>query len=285
MRPITKWNARLRDAGDHPRGRAQGVQGRRVREAGRDAHRAARGRDGGARSTPRRCRAGKPAAPEPQARELLRGGRPDPRRAQPGRARRQRRGPRRRAAGAARVLRATGIPVAETFMGKGAARPDDDPKALGAVGLQAGDYAMAGFDDADVVIAIGYDLVEHAPEHWNPKRDKKIICIDSVAGRDRRALHPRGRAGRRPLPRSSRGSAEECRARAPPGRLDPRCATSSLGRFEAATRRRRLPGAAAARAVGDPPGARPRRHPDLRRRAAQALDRRGCSRPTSRTRC
>ena len=40
---------------------------------------------------------------------------------------------------------------------------------------------MAGFDDADVVITIGYDLVEHAPEHWNPRRDKKIVVIDSVA--------------------------------------------------------------------------------------------------------
>jgi acetolactate synthase-1/2/3 large subunit len=40
---------------------------------------------------------------------------------------------------------------------------------------------MAGFDEADVVLAMGYDLVEHSPEHWNPKRDKKIICIDSVA--------------------------------------------------------------------------------------------------------
>ena len=40
---------------------------------------------------------------------------------------------------------------------------------------------MAGFEDADVVIAIGYDLVEHAPKHWNPKRDKKIVMIDSVA--------------------------------------------------------------------------------------------------------
>ena len=39
---------------------------------------------------------------------------------------------------------------------------------------------MAGFDEADVVLAIGYDLVEHSPEHWNPGRDKKIICIDSV---------------------------------------------------------------------------------------------------------
>jgi acetolactate synthase-1/2/3 large subunit len=40
---------------------------------------------------------------------------------------------------------------------------------------------MAGFEDADVVIAVGYDLVEHAPKHWNPDRDKKIIMIDSVA--------------------------------------------------------------------------------------------------------
>ena len=28
---------------------------------------------------------------------------------------------------------------------------------------------MAGFDEADVVLAIGYDLVEHSPEHWNPR--------------------------------------------------------------------------------------------------------------------
>ena len=76
-------------------------------------------------------------------------------------------------------MRATGIPVAETFMGKGLLDPED-PKALGAVGLQSGDYNMAGFDDADLVLAIGYDLVEHSPEHWNPNRDKKIICIDSV---------------------------------------------------------------------------------------------------------
>src|SRR5215218_7025576 len=85
-------------------------------------------------------------------------------------------------AGAAPALRefcrATGIPVAETFMGKGVLRPDD-PLSLGTVGLQARDYAMAGFEDADVVIAIGYDLVEHAPKHWNPGRDKRIVVIDS----------------------------------------------------------------------------------------------------------
>jgi acetolactate synthase-1/2/3 large subunit len=40
---------------------------------------------------------------------------------------------------------------------------------------------MAGFDEADVVVTIGYDLVEHAPEHWNPNGDKQIVVIDTVA--------------------------------------------------------------------------------------------------------
>jgi acetolactate synthase-1/2/3 large subunit len=73
----------------------------------------------------------------------------------------------------------TGIPVAETFMAKGLVDNREDC-ALGAVGLQAGDYEMAGFDDADVVITVGFDLVEHAPEHWNSRRDKRIVCIDTV---------------------------------------------------------------------------------------------------------
>jgi acetolactate synthase I/II/III large subunit len=74
----------------------------------------------------------------------------------------------------------TGIGVAETFMGKGML-DYTDPRALGTVGLQSRDYALAGFDDADVVITVGYDLVEHAPENWNPRRDKRIVCIDTVS--------------------------------------------------------------------------------------------------------
>jgi acetolactate synthase-1/2/3 large subunit len=63
-------------------------------------------------------------------------------------------------------------------MGKGAL-DYADPRALGTVGLQSRDYALAGFEDADVVIAMGYDLVEHAPKHWNPRRDKTIVVVDS----------------------------------------------------------------------------------------------------------
>jgi acetolactate synthase I/II/III large subunit len=76
--------------------------------------------------------------------------------------------------------RATGIGVAETFMGKGLL-DFEDPRALGTVGLQSRDYALAGFDDADVVITVGYDLVEHAPKNWNPRRDKRIVYIDTAA--------------------------------------------------------------------------------------------------------
>jgi acetolactate synthase-1/2/3 large subunit len=64
-------------------------------------------------------------------------------------------------------------------MGKGLIEADSD-LALGAVGLQAGDFSMAGFDDADLVIAVGYDLVEHSPALWNPKGDKRVVCIDSL---------------------------------------------------------------------------------------------------------
>jgi acetolactate synthase I/II/III large subunit len=75
--------------------------------------------------------------------------------------------------------RATGIGVAETFMGKGML-DYEDPHALGTVGLQSRDYALAGFEDADVVITVGYDLVEHSPANWNPDRDKRIVCIDTL---------------------------------------------------------------------------------------------------------
>jgi acetolactate synthase I/II/III large subunit len=85
---------------------------------------------------------------------------------------------------AGRALRyfveSTGIAAAETFMAKGLL-DYEDPLALGTVGLQSRDYAMAGFEDADVVIAVGYDLVEHSPQHWNPRGDKRIIVIDTVA--------------------------------------------------------------------------------------------------------
>jgi acetolactate synthase-1/2/3 large subunit len=68
------------------------------------------------------------------------------------------------------------IPVATTFQGKGAI-PDDHPNALGTIGFMVKDYANFGFDRADVVLAVGYDIVEYAPARWNPARDKEIIHV------------------------------------------------------------------------------------------------------------
>ena len=178
MQPITKWNARLSDPNIIP-------------EVVRKAFKVAESEKPGATHIelpedvmeeeldavplPRR----KPVQPEPAARELLkaadliRGALNPVALAGNGVIR----------AGASPALRefvrATGIPVAETFMGKGV-MDADDAKMLGSVGLQSGDYKMAGFEEADVVIAIGFDLVEHAPKHWNPSRDKTIVCIDSL---------------------------------------------------------------------------------------------------------
>ncbi len=69
-----------------------------------------------------------------------------------------------------------GIPVATTFMGKGVF-PDDHCNALGAVGFMRHDYVNFGFDRADVVICVGYDLQEYAPDRVNPHGDKQIIHI------------------------------------------------------------------------------------------------------------
>ena len=69
-----------------------------------------------------------------------------------------------------------GLPVATTFLGKGVF-PDDHPNALGTIGFMVRDYANFGFDEADVVVAVGYDLVEYAPDRWNPRRDKAIVHV------------------------------------------------------------------------------------------------------------
>ena len=69
------------------------------------------------------------------------------------------------------------IPVLHTFMAKGTL-PDSEPLSLYTIGLLARDYTSAVMDQADVVIAIGYDFVEYAPCFWNPHRDKRIVHID-----------------------------------------------------------------------------------------------------------
>ena len=70
------------------------------------------------------------------------------------------------------------IPVANTFMAKGV-MPFTNELSLGTIGLKARDLPWFAFEKADVVVCIGYDMVEYHPDMWNPGNDKTIIHIDA----------------------------------------------------------------------------------------------------------
>lgn len=75
-----------------------------------------------------------------------------------------------------RFSEALGVKVANSFHGKGV-MPDDHPNSIGTLGFMRHDYVNFGFDNADVVIAVGYELQEFDPVRINPQGDKKIIHI------------------------------------------------------------------------------------------------------------
>ena len=76
-----------------------------------------------------------------------------------------------------RLIDETGIYAAMTFMGKGAVS-DRHAQSLYAAGLGARDHVQGAFERADLVIAIGYDLVEWHPERWNAGTEKRLLHID-----------------------------------------------------------------------------------------------------------
>jgi acetolactate synthase-1/2/3 large subunit len=71
------------------------------------------------------------------------------------------------------------IPVANSFMAKGV-MPFTNELSIGTIGMKACDLPWFAFEKADVVICVGYDMVEYHPEMWNPEGDKTIIHIDGL---------------------------------------------------------------------------------------------------------
>lgn len=69
------------------------------------------------------------------------------------------------------------IPVVSTFMGKGAISDRHD-QSLFSIGLGFKDYVVEAVEQADLVIAVGYDIAEYPPQRWNPDGDKPIVHID-----------------------------------------------------------------------------------------------------------
>ncbi len=75
-------------------------------------------------------------------------------------------------------LDSTGIYSINTFMGKGVIS-DDTSTHLGTIGIKESDYALRALRLADLVITVGYDLVEYSPKNWNSAIPmKKIIHFD-----------------------------------------------------------------------------------------------------------
>jgi acetolactate synthase-1/2/3 large subunit len=97
---------------------------------------------------------------------------------------------RKRAASNLRELAsATGIGVLNTFMAKGAVDYDTD-ECLYTVGLGTKDIGTCAIDAADLVIAIGFDMVEYNPQLWNAAGSKTIIHIDFLPAEIDAAYHP-----------------------------------------------------------------------------------------------
>ncbi|UTW45316.1 acetolactate synthase large subunit [bacterium SCSIO 12696] len=97
---------------------------------------------------------------------------------------------RRRASKQLRMLcEKTGIGVVSTFMAKGCVDMDED-YCLYTIGLGAKDFVSCAVDAADLVITIGYDMVEYHPSLWNPEGNKEIVHIDFLPAEIDENYHP-----------------------------------------------------------------------------------------------
>jgi acetolactate synthase-1/2/3 large subunit len=88
-----------------------------------------------------------------------------------------------------RLCEKTGIGVISTFMAKGCVDTNAD-YCLFSVGLAARDVGDCGLDAADLIITLGYDMVEYHPRLWNPTGNKDIIHADFLPAEIDAHYHP-----------------------------------------------------------------------------------------------
>ncbi|HSR13264.1 MAG TPA: acetolactate synthase large subunit, partial [Thermodesulfobacteriota bacterium] len=89
----------------------------------------------------------------------------------------------------AEFVERTGIYVVHTQMGKGVL-PDTSDFSLFASGIHKQDYVNCGIDRADLVITVGYNIVEYPPYVWNRNLEKKILNIDFVESEPDQYFNP-----------------------------------------------------------------------------------------------
>lgn len=83
----------------------------------------------------------------------------------------------------------TGIGVVATQMGKGSL-PEDHPQSLRSMSLNSGDFATRPLEEADLILAVGFQPVEHPPSSFNPDDAKRIVHIDSATPQIERHYQP-----------------------------------------------------------------------------------------------
>ena len=83
----------------------------------------------------------------------------------------------------------TGIGVISTFMAKGCVDRNAD-YCLYTIGLQAKDVVACAIDASDMVITLGYDMVEYHPRLWNADGEKTIIHADFLPTEIDAHYHP-----------------------------------------------------------------------------------------------
>ena len=71
------------------------------------------------------------------------------------------------------------IPTAMSWMGAGAVAFDDE-LGLNTVGLRRADAVRAAFEEADLIILVGFDLIEFEPRYWRIGCEKTVAYIGAV---------------------------------------------------------------------------------------------------------
>ncbi len=96
-----------------------------------------------------------------------------------------------RAAAAAlqRLAAVSGLSVLATQMGKGAIS-ELDSRSLRSLGIHRRDHAHLALDEADLVITVGYQPVEHPPLAWQPDRRLPIVHLDDAPSRREAGYEP-----------------------------------------------------------------------------------------------
>lgn len=78
-----------------------------------------------------------------------------------------------------RLVERANVPLVNTFMAKGIL-PFTHPRNLFTVGKKPRDINMRPLHHADLIIAIGFDLVEYDPVDWNLDQSRKVLNIHST---------------------------------------------------------------------------------------------------------